>query len=136
MSNQLVEEGEACSIFQEDAYFNGSQLLSSAHDSERDNNINEVISFFNEYTKKNIRLKSKSARESIGARLGDGFSVDDCKKVIRTKSKQWLSDEKMSSYVRISTLFRPTKFEDYLNEEEGLSEKEILDLLREQAPWL
>ena len=41
--------------------------------------------------------------------------MDDFKRVIDTKVKQWLNDDNMRKYLRPETLFG-TKFEAYLNE--------------------
>jgi len=51
----------------------------------------------------------------IKARLNDGYSLDDFKKVIDIKTLKWKSDPKMSDYLRPETLFG-NKFESYLNE--------------------
>ena len=53
--------------------------------------------------------------KNINARLKEGHTLEDFKAVIDKKTKQWLNDEKMSSYLRPMTLFG-TKFESYLNE--------------------
>jgi len=75
--------------------------------------VAEIIKYFNEKTGKNFRIDPKN---SINARLNDGFTVEDCKKVIDIKTATWLNDSKMNTFLRLETLFRPTKFESYLNE--------------------
>jgi uncharacterized phage protein (TIGR02220 family) len=53
----------------------------------------------------------------IIARLREGFTSADCLHVIKIKCQQWKNTE-MDKFLRPSTLFRPSKFEGYLNEKE------------------
>lgn len=75
----------------------------------------EVIDYLNQKTGKNFKATSKATQRHIKARFADGFTLDDFKQVIDTKTSQWLKDKKMSAYLRPDTLFG-TKFESYLNE--------------------
>lgn len=75
----------------------------------------EVINYLNQKTGKNFKSTSKATQRHIKARFADGFTLNDFKQVIDTKSAQWLKDKKMSAYLRPDTLFG-TKFEGYLNE--------------------
>lgn len=74
-----------------------------------------IIDYFNEKTGKAMRHKDAS-REPIHARLAEGFTVDDCKKVIDIKYDEWRLDDEMEKYISIQTFFRATKFEKYLNQ--------------------
>ena len=74
-----------------------------------------VLEYLNEQAKTNFRATSKKTQSLINARIREGFTVDDFKKVIDVKVQQWLNDEKMKKYLRPATLFG-TKFESYLNE--------------------
>ena len=51
----------------------------------------------------------------LKARLKEGYSVEDFKKVIDIKVAEWLNDENMSKFLRPETLFS-NKFEGYLNQ--------------------
>lgn len=73
-----------------------------------------VVSYLNERTGKNFRASSRATREKIRARLNEGFSVDDFKRVIDVKSAEWMGTEQ-EKYLRPETLFG-TKFESYLNQ--------------------
>lgn len=75
----------------------------------------EVLNFLNLTCKTNYSLKTKKTISLISARAKEGFGVDDFKKVITTKFKEWGSDQKMKQYLRPETLFG-TKFESYLNQ--------------------
>lgn len=83
---------------------------------ESDASIDSVIYYLNRKTGKNFRPKAKANRSFVSGRLADGFTVEDCKRVIETKAAQWLGDPRMSAYLRPSTLFSQSKFEAYLNE--------------------
>ena len=78
--------------------------------------IEEIINFLNEKTGNNYRADSKQTQRYINARLNDGYTVDNFKKVIEVKTKDWLTDPKMRKYLRPKTLFSAENFESYLNE--------------------
>ena len=88
-------------------------------DKNKDNiyiyNIKEIVEYLNEKTKSSYKYTTSATQKSIKARLTDGFTVDDFKKVIDVKSKQWLNSD-MEKYLRPQTLFSPSKFESYLAE--------------------
>lgn len=78
--------------------------------------VDKIIDYFNQVTGKSMKHK-KSSREPISARLKEGFTFEDAKAVIDWKYKQWKDDIKMSRYIKISTLFAPSHFEEYLQED-------------------
>lgn len=75
----------------------------------------EVLNFLNEKTGRVFRPVDTNLK-LITARLKSGATVQDCKCVIAKKRRDWIGDEKMSSYLRPATLFNATKFEQYLGE--------------------
>ena len=77
--------------------------------------IKKVVAYLNEKTNSNYKHNTEGTVKNINARLKEGHTLEDFKAVIDKKTKQWLNDEKMSSYLRPMTLFG-TKFESYLNE--------------------
>ena len=79
------------------------------------NYIVEIVNYLNDVAGKNFRHSTKKTQTLIKARLREGFTVDDFKRVIDNKTKEWKHDPKMSKYLRPETLFG-TKFESYLNE--------------------
>lgn len=79
--------------------------------------VTEVILYFNEVTGKSLKDSGIQNRKHILARLREGFTLEDCKKVIRVKFEEWRDDDKMSRYIRIETLFG-SKFESYLQQDE------------------
>lgn len=79
-------------------------------------NIKEIIDFLNLKTGKNFKANSDKTVRHVQARLNEGYSVADFKKVIEAKVLKWGKDDKMRDYLRPETLFGP-KFESYMNEE-------------------
>ena len=74
----------------------------------------EVIDHLNMRTGSQYR-HSESSRKNIVARLNEGYTVQQCKDVIDKKCVEWMNTE-MQKYLTTETLFRPSKFEKYLNQ--------------------
>ena len=82
---------------------------------EKDNNIYSlVIDYLNKKANTNYRASTKNTQNFINARVSEGYTVEDFKKVIDSKSKEWLNTD-FEKYLRPTTFFG-TKFENYLNE--------------------
>ncbi|MDM5329905.1 conserved phage C-terminal domain-containing protein [Neobacillus sp. CF12] len=79
--------------------------------------IAEIIDYLNEKTGKNFRPGSNKTKELINARYGEGFTLENFKRVIDLKSVEWQSAPKWNKFLRPETLFG-TKFESYLNQQE------------------
>lgn len=77
--------------------------------------IVEIVDYLNLKTDKSFRSSTKKTQALISARLNEGFSIEDFKKVIDTKTDQWKHDPEREQYLRPETLFG-TKFESYLNQ--------------------
>ena len=93
----------------------------------------EIIDYLNEKANTKYRSSGAKTKTLIKARTNDGFDLDDFKKVIDTKTSQWLNDPKMKKFLRPETLFG-TKFEGYLNEV-GITQptkKDYSQMTREQ----
>ena len=90
-----------------------------AKETKADKEATEVIDYLNTKTGSAYKASSKANISVIRARLNDGYTVEDCKKVIDTKAGQWLTNPDMVKYLRPEPLFRPSKFEGYLNECRG-----------------
>ena len=76
--------------------------------------IAEIVAYLNETAGKKYRANSSATAKHIRARLNEGFTVEDCKTVIRTKTAEWKGGE-MDRFLRPQTLFG-SKFEAYLNQ--------------------
>lgn len=81
---------------------------------KKDNDYTSIVEYLNEKANKNFRATTKATQRLIDARMNEGFTLDDFKKVIDIKTSQWLGGD-MEQYLRPQTLFG-TKFEGYLNE--------------------
>ena len=75
--------------------------------------IIEIVEYLNSKLGTSYKPSTQATKKHINARLEEGFSVDDFKKVIDQKAKEWRNTD-MSKYLRPETLFG-VKFESYLN---------------------
>ena len=75
--------------------------------------ILEIVEYLNNKLGTSYKSSTRATRQHITARLKEGYTVEDFKKVIDLKIKEWRNTE-MSKYLRPETLFG-TKFESYLN---------------------
>lgn len=77
--------------------------------------ISKIITYLNEKCSTNYKTSSEKTKKYINARLNEGYSSADFKKVIDTKAAEWLNNPEMSKYLRPQTLFG-SNFESYLNQ--------------------
>ena len=82
---------------------------------QSESDISEIVDYLNAKTQKKFSSKTAATRKAIIARLKEGYTVEDFKKVIDNKVSDW-TDGDMEKYLRPQTLFRPSNFEAYLNE--------------------
>lgn len=75
--------------------------------------IDECITYLNNKTGSNFKPGSQS-NKALLKRILTEYTVDDVKKAIDNKVKEWI-DTEFAIYLRPSTLFNPNKFENYLN---------------------
>ena len=80
--------------------------------------IKDILSFLNEKTGRHFK-ESKETERLINGRINEGYTVEDFKKVISKKCEEWKDDSKMAGFLRPSTLFAPSHFDEYLNAPEG-----------------
>lgn len=81
------------------------------HRAERE----RIINYFNLRCNTNYRPNSKDTKEKVNARLAEGFTEEDFYLVIDKKADEWTGTE-YEKYLTPETLFRPSKFEKYLNQ--------------------
>ena len=79
---------------------------------ERNEIAKSIISFLNNISGKNFGT-GEANLEPIRGRLAEGFSQEDCEQVLTNK---WHDKDFNKKYYRPTTLFRPSLFEGYLNE--------------------
>lgn len=75
----------------------------------------EIIDYLNSVCGTSYKDNTKKTLSLINARLKEGFTVEDFKKVIATKYQEWKGTE-WEKYLRPQTLFNSEKFEGYLNQ--------------------
>lgn len=73
-----------------------------------------LVNYFNEMTGKKCRAVESTVK-LMHARHHE-YSVRDCARVIRYKVLDWFDDPDTRAWVNLETLFRPSKFDKYLNE--------------------
>lgn len=74
-----------------------------------------IINYLNETLGKRYNHKTKKYRKLIRARWNEGFRIEDFKKVVDIKKKEWLGNIEMEKYLRPQTLFN-NKMDWYLNQ--------------------
>ncbi|MDR6884882.1 conserved phage C-terminal domain-containing protein [Bacillus sp. 3255] len=76
----------------------------------------KVINYLNEKTGKKYSHKSKANISLLSGRLEEGRTFEDFIHVIDVKVNHWINDSKWKEYLRPSTLFNATNFENYMNQ--------------------
>ena len=76
----------------------------------------EILDYLNTKAEKNYKPSTKAHCTFIKARWNEGHRLEQFKRVIDVKTKEWLNTEQ-DQYLRPATLFG-TKFEGYLNQKE------------------
>ena len=75
----------------------------------------EILQKLNELTGSNFR-EIKSNLTKISALFKQGFTQEQIIEVIILKVAEWKNNPVMAPYLRPSTLFRDTNFENYVNQ--------------------
>ena len=125
----VVTHGDACDVT--------SASASSSEDKTRREDktrgvtagVAEIVTYLNSVTGKRFSLKSSDTAKHIGARLNEGRTIEDFKRVIDTKVAKWHGKTWADSrpgrdgqtvhgddFLCPSTLFCAKNFENYLNE--------------------
>ena len=95
-------------------------------------NIKKIVEFLNSTLSTNYSWKTKQTQKLIRGRLREGYTIEDFKLVIEDRKRRWQNDEKMRQYLRPSTLFRPSNFENYLQYAKSKKEEPIPAYLRNE----
>jgi len=80
-----------------------------------DPKVEEVIAFMNKLYKRNFKHDSLYATKELRVRLTES-SVEDILKVVANRYAEWKDDEVMEKHLNPTTIFRPSKFDKYLEE--------------------
>lgn len=82
----------------------------------------EIINYLNLKANTKYKATGNKTKDCIKARHNEKFTLEDFKKVIDIKAKEWLKTE-WEKYLRPETLFS-NKFEGYLNQKQSFTKKE------------
>lgn len=93
-----------------------------------------VIADLNQRTGRTFRAGNHQAMAAILARRDEGFTLEDFRSVHEKKCAAWLNDPRMSPYLRPETLYRPSKFESYLNEPDAAEVRRLAVVHSAQSP--
>lgn len=80
-----------------------------------DPKVEEVINFMNKLYKRNFKANSLYATRDLRVRLTEN-SLDDVLKVVANRYAEWKDDAVMEKHLNPTTIFRPSKFDKYLEE--------------------
>lgn len=80
-----------------------------------DPKVKEVIEFMNKLYKRNFKHDSLYATKELRVRLTE-HSVEDILKVVANRYAEWKDDAVMEKHLNPTTIFRPSKFNKYLEE--------------------
>ncbi len=127
LTNKSTKTGRLISITNWDTYQSFDENTQQSNQqtgnkevttNNNDNNkeyIVEIVNYLNHKTGKKFNAKTKATVNHIKARMKEGHTLEDFKKVIDIKVAKWGTNPEMMDYLRPETLFG-TKFESYLNE--------------------
>ena len=95
-----------------------SSTASTKKNKEKDIHVfEEIVSHMNEVMGTGYKPKTAKTQRLIKARLDEGFTIDDFKRVHEIKHAEW-KDSDYAKFLRPETLYG-TKFESYLNQKSG-----------------
>jgi len=115
----------------------GTRTTREPHDKQECKNdknkdyIVEIVEYLNQKSGKRFSPRTKATASHINARLAEGRTIEDFKRVIDVKVAEWINDPKMQKYICPETLFGP-KFEKYLNSKPVTGQQENPFLAK---PW-
>lgn len=114
-NNNVTNKSEQLQQVEDDKQQQSNNNVTTLSKKKENNNIYSlVIDYLNKKASTNYRASTKNTQSFINARVKEGYAVEDFKKVIDSKSREWLGTD-FEKYLRPATLFG-TKFENYLNE--------------------
>jgi uncharacterized phage protein (TIGR02220 family) len=74
----------------------------------------KALEYLNSKAGKNFK-ETETNLSPILERIKEGYKPTDFKSAIDNQIREWLHDEKMSKFLRPTTLFRKSKFDGYVN---------------------
>lgn len=100
-----------------------SKRTASEQQMNTNNNVNkykqckqtEIIDYLNKKTGSKFKPVDSHIK-LISARIKEGHTIDDIKKVIDSKCDEWLTNTEFKKYLRPATLFNTEKFNQYVGQ--------------------
>ena len=115
--NNDSKNGATSSAEMEELETPKQQTNNNKVNNNKNNNNKEIyiaiLDYLNSKTGQHYRSSTKATQQHINARLSEGFTVEDFKRVVDNMCTEWTNSE-FEKYLRPSTLFG-SKFENYLN---------------------
>lgn len=139
-----ISRQEVCSFHTNDTEVNeteiidteGTYITSGKPDHVRPHSdVATIVEYLNEKAGTNYKSTTQGTISLIKARMEEGFTLEDFRRVIDNKVLDWGTDDKMCKFLRPQTLFS-NKFESYLNEvarppvKRDIHGREVPDLVR------
>lgn len=131
-SSRVVTNGDDSDYDYHNHNHNHNHISSSKKKIEATETDIRILDYFNSKCNTSYRYKNQEILKLIHGRLKDGFSEDDFKRVIDIKYEDWFDNPDMSKYLKPSTLFRPSHFEEYLNQRIRGKPKSRSEMIDEQ----
>jgi uncharacterized phage protein (TIGR02220 family) len=91
----------------------------------------DIIKYLNKVVGSSFKATTKAHNAPIRARLSEGYTIDDLKAVIDHKAVEW-DDDKMKQYLRPSTLFGASKFDNYLSAAKMKPSNKMYEILKDK----
>ena len=82
-----------------------------------DPQVEEIVEFMNKLYGRNFKANSDYATKGLRERLNE-YTLEQIKLVISNRYVEWKDDAVMSKHLNPTTIFRPSKFEKYIEEAE------------------
>ena len=109
--------GNGYTIGKHNGYNIGTKVGQPDEDEDEDEDhlgtMKEVLTHLNNKASKHYSAAPANLK-FIRARLKDGYTLEDLKRVIDIMVVQWKDDPTMNKYLRPETLFNATKFQTYI----------------------
>ena len=78
--------------------------------------VADALTAYNEESGQDVRELPGTCYADLRRIRDNGRTIEDVRRVVRTKRRQWEGDARMARYLRPSTIFK--NFEEYVNERE------------------
>ena len=128
-----TEKGTNCPIEYRDKSIEirdkeGDIKIIPSEESEANIPYKDIIDYLNIKAETNYKSSTKKTKDLIKSRFNEGFTLEEFKKVIDNKVREWKYNADMCKYIRPETLFG-TKFESYLNQKINFDDSKMDDFV-------